>query len=412
MRPSLAPLRVSAYRRLLFSYAVNELGDSIAIVALAVLVFDRSDSPLAIAGLFVAAKFLPAFITPAIVARTDQLHLARVLGVLYAAEAAIFAALAFVAAKSYSYPLVLGLALLDGTLALTARALSRGGVARVLETDGLLRQGNALLNVAFGLAAVTGMVAGGLIVSTSGVSTGLAVDAASFAIAALIVLRIRPLTDAQAEPEPFLERFRDGLRHVRTHPVLPLLLAGQALALVCFYLVIPIEVVYAKETLGVGDAGFGVLLASWSAGILLGSLLYIRLSLRSPVALVILSTATIGLAYAGMAAADELWVACALSVVGGLGNGFQWVSVMTMLQEATPLHLQARVVGLLESIGAAMPGVGFLLGGALATIWSPRVAYAAAGAGVLAVALIGAALLPRRAGVRPRPRPAAPSGGA
>ena len=53
-----------------------------------------------------------------------------------------------------------------------------------------------------------------------------------------------------------------------------------------------------------------------------------------------------------------------MSVVGGAGNGIQWVAVMTALQEATPTEYQARMSGLLESIGAAMPGVGFLLGGA------------------------------------------------
>jgi MFS family permease len=220
------------------------------------------------------------------------------------------------------------------------------------------------------------------------------------------------VAEAHVEPEPFLKRLRDGLHHVRSHRVLPVLLAGQALALICFYLVIPIEVVYAKDTLDAGDRGFGALLASWSAGILLGSLGYVRLLRRSPVTLVLLSTAVIGAAYAGMAVAQELWVACALSVGGGMGNGFQWVSVMTMLQEATPVDLQARVVGLLESIGAAMPGIGFLLGGALAAIWSPRVAYAVAGLGVLAIVALGAALLPRRARLIPRRRPAAPSGGA
>ena len=54
-----------------------------------------------------------------------------------------------------------------------------------------------------------------------------------------------------------------------------------------------------------------------------------------------------------------------MSVIGGAGNGVQWVAVMTALQEATPPEYQARMSGLLESIGAAMPGVGFLLGGVL-----------------------------------------------
>ena len=116
--------------------------------------------------------------------------------------------------------------------------------------------------------------------------------------------------------------------------------------------------IYAKESLGTTSAGFGLLLSAWGAGIVLGSLLYIGLKNRSGFGLIIVSSALVGLAYLGMSQAGVLWVACAMSVVGGAGNGIQWVAVMTALQEVTPPEFQARMSGLLESIGAAMPGIG------------------------------------------------------
>jgi hypothetical protein len=396
VRSSIAPLRVRGYRRLLGSYVVNQVGDSIAIVALSVLVFDRTGSAMATAALFLAAKFLPAFLSPVLVARVDQLPARWVLVGIYAVEALAFAALALVAVH-YSYPAVLLLALIDGTLALAARALSRGAAAAVLEPVGLLREGNALMNIGFGASIVAGTLLGGAIVAEFGADFGLAIDAASFALVAALMVGLQAIPERAETTESFLDRLRAGVRHVRTHPVLPVLLAGQGIALALFYVVIPIEVIYAKRTLGVGDAGFGLLLGSWSAGILVGSIVYARLVHSSAVRLVIGSTLAIGLAYGGMAVAGTLGVACVLSVLGGVGNGFQWVSVMTMLQEATPSDLQARVVGLLESVGAAMPGIGFMLGGVLTAVWSPRVAYGVAGVGVIAVALLGSVVLPSRA---------------
>jgi MFS family permease len=100
-----------------------------------------------------------------------------------------------------------------------------------------------------------------------------------------------------------------------------------------------------------------------------------------------------------MSVADTLSIACLLSVVGGAGNGVQWVAVMTALQEATPEPLQARVAGFLESLGAAMPGVGYIIGGAITSLTSPRVAYAIAGGGTLALVVIMGLLAP---GVRRR----------
>ena len=174
-----------------------------------------------------------------------------------------------------------------------------------------------------------------------------------------------------------------------------ILLVGEAAALVLFTLVIPIEVIYAKESLGTSDAGFGILLASWGAGIVVGSLVYLLIKNRSTIPLIIGATAAIGAAYLGLATAETLLVACLVSIVGGAGNGVQWIAVMTALQEATPSDYQARIVGLLESLAAAMPGVGYLLGGALVAIGSPRTAYAFAGAGVLLLVLGGIALRPR-----------------
>jgi MFS family permease len=88
-----------------------------------------------------------------------------------------------------------------------------------------------------------------------------------------------------------------------------------------------------------------------------------------------------------MAVAPALAFACAASVVGGTGNGIQWVGVMTVLQEVVGDAYQARAAGLLESIAAAAPGVGFLLGGILTAAVSPRLAFAVAALGVLSVAL-------------------------
>ena len=385
----MAPLRVPAFGRLLVSYTTNSIGDYVGLVALAVLVYGETRDPLATTALFIAAQFLPAFIAPALTAHVDQLALRRVLPMLYAGEAAAFVLLALLAG-SFSLVPVLLLALLDGVLMLTARGLSRGAVNAILSPVGLLRGGNALLNMGFALASVGGSALGGLLVAAFGVQTALAVDAASFAVIAAVLVTSKHLPTADAERQPFMARIRAGMRYARTDRVARLLLGGEALAIVLFTMIVPIEIVYAEETLRTDEAGYGILLSSWGAGIVLGSLVFLAVKKRSPGALILLSTLAIGLGYLGMAVARELWVACAFSVIGGLGNGIQWVSVMTALQESTPAELQARVTGLLESIASGMTGVGFLIGGIITALFSPPTAFAIAGIGVVLLVAVGA----------------------
>jgi MFS family permease len=405
VRGRLAPVAVRPFGRLLFSYTLNELGDSVGIVALAVLVYDRTEAVAPTAAFFFAAKFLPALVAPALTARLDQVAVRRSLPALYVVEALVFAALALVAHGDFILVLVLALGLLDGAFALTARALTRGAVAATLQPAGLLKEGNALLNVGFAVSTVGGSALGGLLIAELGVSTALLVDAWSFLAIALLLAVTRGLPAPAVEREPFRERFNAGLRFARTNVLVRLLLIGEAAALILFTLVIPIEVIYAKESLGTTSAGFGILLASWGAGIVVGSLVYLLVKQRSALGLIVVSTAAVGLAYLGMATADTLVLACLASIVGGAGNGVQWISVVTALQEATPPDYQARIVGLLESLGAAMPGVGFVLGGALVAIGSPRTAYAFAGAGVLLLVVVGFLLRTRiAAGAAARPR--------
>ena len=268
-------------------------------------------------------------------------------------------------ASSFSLPLVLALALVDGVLMLTARGLSRGATNSVLHPKGLLREGNGLLNVGFAASSVGGAALGGLLVDLFGVEAALLVDAGSFAVVAIVLATCRHLPRGEGEPEPFLARLRSGLRYARTNRVTRLLIGGEGLAIVFFTLIVPIEIVYASETLHTDDLGYGVMLSAWGAGIVLGSVVFLGVRRRPASALILLSTLAIGCAYLGMAVARELWVACAFSILGGLGNGVQWVSVMTALQESTPGDLQARITGLLESIVSAATGVGFLIGGVI-----------------------------------------------
>jgi MFS family permease len=162
---------------------------------------------------------------------------------------------------------------------------------------------------------------------------------------------------------------------------------------VFFATVLPIEVALAKETLDAGDLGYGLLLASWGMGMVVGSLMFTALRRVSLSALLVMSTLAIGVAYLGMGVAPTLVVACAAAAVGGTGNGIQWVALVTAVQELTRATYQARVLALLEALASAMPGIGFLLGGAVAAVLDPRASFVVAGAGVIAVLVIAIARL-------------------
>jgi len=389
------PLRRPLFRRLATTYAVNELGDWMGIVALSVLVFDHTGSALATAGLFLGTRFLPALFAPLLVAKADQPSPRFALPVIYCGEAAAFGALAILAAH-FSLAAVIALAAIDGALALTGRALTRAVVASLLEPSGELRAGNAVLNIAFTGGAALGPGIAGLVVAGFGVQTALLLDAASFYLIGWILLTAGPLPQAEPDPGLVRDRVRAGLAYIRERPMLRRLLVAQGAAFVFFAAVIPIEVIYSKQTLDAGDSGYGLLLASWGVGMVVGSIVFAA-ARRAPLPyLLFFSSLAVGAGYLGLAAAPTLALACTASVLGGAGNGVQWVGVISAVQELTTQGMQARVMSVLESIGAAMPGIGYALGGLIAAGISPRATFLVAGIGVLAIVGVAAPLLGKK----------------
>jgi len=386
------PLRRPLFRRLATTYTVNELGDWMGIIALSVLVFDRTDSALATAGLFLGTRFLPALLAPILVAWAERPPPRFALPVIYCGEAAAFGALALLASH-FSLAGVIVVATIDGALALAGRSLTRAVVAAQLEPTGELRAGNALLNVAFTGGAAIGPGLAGLVVAGFGVQTALLLDAVSFYVIAWILLTAGSMPRAEPEAGRMRDRVSAGIAYIREKAVLRRLLIAQGAAFIFFAAVIPVEVVYAKETLGTSDSGYGLMLASWGVGMVVGSLVFAAVRRASLALLLLVSTLAVGAGYIGLAVAPTLAVACLASVLGGTGNGVQWVSTISAVQEMTMAGMQARVMSVLESIGAAMPGLGFIIGGVIAATASPRTAFLIAGIGVFVIVAVMAPIL-------------------
>jgi len=390
-------LRVPSFGRLAVTYALNEMADWFASIALAVLIYDQTRDPLATTALFLGNRFLPAFIVPALSARLDSLPAARTLAGMYVVEAIALAALA-VTSGAFWLPAVLLLACFDGTMASTARALTRSATVALMEPKGQLREGNAAMNLSFSTMNAGAPVLGGVLVAFAGGGVVLAIASALFVAQAIVIVGARELPAGEPEAAPWRDRLSEAMAYVRGHRFLARLLVSQALVIVLIMMIPPIEVIYAKESLGVGSAGFGVLLAAWGVGMVAGSLVFARERKRSLLWLIVLGALAQGVAYLGMAAAPTLLVACGAAVVGGVGNGVHWVAVITGAQEATAEEFQGRVAGLLEGLVTGAPGLGFILGGVVTSLADPRLTLVISGGGIVLVLLASLPLLAARSG--------------
>lgn len=392
-------------RKTLVGYTVNELGTWLGYVALALGVYDHTHSAIATAGLFVARGLLPAVLAPVLVARVERSRRHGTLGWLYALEGLLALAMAGLLWRFWLAG-VLALVAFDGIVAVAATALVRAAATRTL-VDGApaqddaerqadlqtaQRQANAWLNVSFMFALAAGPAIGGLLVHAIGGPLALVIDAATFVVCAPLMLGVSTHVDEGGQ-DSVRARLLAAWRHIWDVPQLRALLVTEAVAIVFFASVEPVEVIYANATLDAGAIGFGVLVGAWGVGAAIGALAFAR-AVRKPLApMLIGGTLLVGVAYLGFAAAPTLVVACLAAVVGGAGNGMQWPSLISAVQQLTPAPLHGRLMSAVGSMNALCPAIGFALGGTVVALSSPRAAMALAG-GVASVATLAFLRLP------------------
>jgi len=258
---------------------------------------------------------------------------------------------------------------------------------------GQLTAANARLDQSDAVAQTSGPALAGGLVSLLTAPWAVLVDAASYLVSGLLLLRIRI---AEPAPRPIrlpgmASEAAEGLSWMYRHPTLrPLAISthGWFLCSAVGGAVLP---PFALRTLGLSAFGLGIALAVGGIGGLLGSLAATRLGARfgaGPV--VIACRAATAAAWALAAVSTDRWTGWVVFGAGqlllGISMGAENANEMGYWQTATPDNLQGRVNATRRSINRAMVVVGAPLGGAIGDLIGLRAMLWAAAAGILLAA--------------------------
>ena len=153
---------------------------------------------MATAALFCGMHFAPALLGPPLVSRLEPLPVRLTLPAPLRGRGGRVRGAGADRRRASRSIAVLALATLDGSIASAARALTRAAATAVLAPAGQLREGNALLNIAFTVGAAGGPAIAGLVVAGAGVETALLADAASFLAVAVLLAVARTARAARA----------------------------------------------------------------------------------------------------------------------------------------------------------------------------------------------------------------------
>ncbi len=281
-------------------------------------------------------------------AAADRFGIRRVVALCDAGMAVVM--LAFAAGSLLGTPLwaLVLVALLSGTFAALRRPAA-GVFPRLFASDEELPRTMATVGLCLELARIAGPGVGGFLLAFGGLSVTSVLDAASFVLVLVVVLRVRPPREPEpATPsgEPAWRQVTDAARRVRQVPgAVPTLWAVAGLAVSVLPLVslcVPLAG-HAREW---GAGGTGLVAAAWTVG---GLAVTATVALwgkpgRRP------ATAGPALAGAGtlaLAVTDGLVAGAAAMVLVGIGTSLATARLFPQFVERTPAGMLARFQSLL-----------------------------------------------------------------
>ena len=207
----------------------------------------------------------------------------------------------------------------------------------------------------------------GILIATVGSSRVLFLDAATFALSALLILAAIPRPGRVADKGPgegYVAELLGGLSFVWGNLAMRTIILA---AVVCNFLASPLLAVilpvYAKQFLG-SAAGLGAMLAGFGGGALAGAVLYGAVGYRLPRrGTLIVCLGVFGLPLLALTVQPPLPIAVVALAVCGIANGPINPIIFTFVQERAPAAMLGRVLGALIGLAMAAAPLGMVVAG-------------------------------------------------
>jgi MFS family permease len=404
--PTLAPLRVPAYRRIWGAAVVSHLGTFLQMTAAPWLMLELTGSAFLVS-LVTTFLLLPRLLLTlpagALADVVDRRTLLIVGNLVAAAAVATMAVLAATDVLDATLLLVLTLVLGSGT-AVAMPAFQT--LVPDLVPRPLLPQAITLNSGAFNVARAVGPAIGGALVAAGLVAASFGANALSFLVVVSVLLTL-PRDDVETvvgSRRHLLRATAVGVRYARFTPSIRILLvvtAGFTLTAASVQaLLAP-----AAAELGVGGVGYGVLWGTFGAGALVGVGTRERARIALGERMVPVSIVAFGVGGVTFGLAPSPVLAGFGLAIGGLAWVWTLITLNATVQLLAPTWVRSRVVSLYALVVGVQP-VGAFLAGAVAERAGSGVAIAIATGVTLVLGLWALRLeLPVLGEVR-EPRPA------
>lgn len=379
------------FRQLYIARLVSFAGDWFLVVPLVGLVYEASDSPFAAAALVAIRAFPPLILAPVTGFVSDRFDRKKVLVITDIVRAGLASSLlATDVIGGIWFPFLI--AALDGGGASFFYPASGAALPNVVPPRDL-GAANVMMGSAWGAMAALGAAMGGFVAVVVSRDAAFVINAASFAISAVLISTIRvPLQDvAQRAVVGFMTSIRDALRYARQNVRIAALLSSKAMHSITSGGAVGLFAVISFALFDAGDAGTGLLFGARGIGNLIGPIIAFRIvgnSLERTLGSIGFAMAVWGLSYLLVGVAPTLLLAIVAVTVGHMGGGTEFTFSTYGLQELSTDGVRGRVFALDFGLFTLASAISALIVGALAEFIPLRTLIVGLGSTAIVIGLL------------------------
>lgn len=364
----------TAVRLLAAARLISVTGGAAAFAALNYTVYERTGSATWLSAALLLTFGVSGLFAPIAGTLGDRFDRRRVMIASDLAGAACFAAMAFVDGPGGLIAVGFAAAVVETPF----WSASAAAIPNLVGEDDL-GWANGLVQMGGNAGIMLGPALGGALLAAVGPSAVFAANAASFVVSAALVSAVRGRFSGRPEGEDEHRGLRAGFVFIARDRVLRTIVLAWVVLVLGIGLVMVADVPLA-ELFGMGSAGYGLIIGSWGAGAVLGSLAGRWMHEGNEPAALLVGTAAIGAATAGVAVAPWFAVVLTMVLLAGVADAAVMVAERGIQQRRTPDVVRSRVVAASEGMLTVALAVGFALGGPALEILGPRGVYALGGA--------------------------------
>jgi len=393
-RVFLRSFRGRDFRYLWASDALQGWADQMESVVLGWFVLTETDSPFLV-GLFAALRFTGTIFAPffgVLADRRDRRRLLMLIRVGFTSLALVIFFLALLDRLQVWHVFILvGLAGMGRAFDNVVRQALLGDL---VQGEGLMNA-VALTRIARDITQMIGPLVGGFMLDNAGLAPTYGLVVVVHLTAVFTSWRLRAIPRVPTGTAiSFLANLAHTFRYVkRQEVVMALLLMAFLVNLTAFPLNNGLMPVFARDVLGSGPEGLGILLGAYAVGAFLGSGAMAAVKrMGRPGKFLVLSSVGWHAGLLVFSASQWFVPSLGILVVTGIIQSFTMVSMALLLLEVTDADVRGRVMGLRSMAVYGLP-MGLLVSGALAdSLGAPLALAINAGLGMVLTALIALSL--------------------